>query len=57
MQHAHGQLERLYKNRIEDGDLEGGVDTFGNVGTLRYGGTTYGQLANHRTGGASAIDW
>lgn len=49
-EYAHRQPERLFKSRIEDGDLEGGVDTFGNTGGLRYGGTAYGQLVAQKTG-------
>lgn len=49
-EYAHSQLERLFKNKLEDGDLEGGLDTFGNTGGLRYGGTAYGQLVAQKTG-------
>ncbi|PIL31152.1 hypothetical protein GSI_05849 [Ganoderma sinense ZZ0214-1] len=44
------RLANLFAGHADDG-----VDTFGNVGQLRYGGTDFGRLAAQRTGvGASA---
>ncbi|KAF7971863.1 hypothetical protein HWV62_19812 [Athelia sp. TMB] len=43
----HAQLASLFENR------EGGQDTFGNVGALRYGPTEAGKLLTQKTGAAS----
>jgi len=43
--HEHAHLANLFAAR--DGD---GVDTFGNVGALRFGQTEYGKLAAQKTG-------
>ncbi|KAM5535254.1 hypothetical protein V8D89_011060 [Ganoderma adspersum] len=51
----HEEDERLAS--IFAGYAGDGVDTFGNVGQLRYGGTDFGRLAVQRTGaGAGAAD-
>ncbi|KAI0046850.1 ENTH-domain-containing protein [Auriscalpium vulgare] len=44
---SKSDLARLYASRTGAGD---GVDTFGNAGALRYGGSAYGQLVAQRTG-------